>query len=43
MDYKTLKTFIIFKNLDYEGIHHVLSCLEADIKDYQKGEIIYNY
>ena len=43
MDYKTLNTFMIFKNLDYQGIRHVLSCLEADIKDYQKGEIIYNY
>ncbi len=43
MDYQTLKTFTIFKNLEHDGIHHVLNCLEANIKDYQKGEIIYNY
>ena len=43
MDYQTLKTFTIFKNLEHDGIHHVLNCLEANIKDYRKGEIIYNY
>lgn len=43
MEYMIVKEFNIFRNLDKKGIEHVLKCLEYQIKDYKKGDLVYDY
>lgn len=41
--YAEFMGFPIFKNLSIQALPHVFQCLEASIKTYEKGEIIYRY
>lgn len=40
---KETYTFPIFKNVDSVALEHILNCLEANIKNFEKGDIIYKY